>query len=241
MVTFNEQEISKSPFEVNVAPYKESNIRAYGPGLIGGVLGYPASFVVETNGETGALGFSVRGPSEVKIECVDNGDGSADVKYYPKAAGEYAVHIFCDKEDIPNSPYIAQILPATDYFPEKVEVYGPGVEPAGVIKDEVAKFTVDTRNAGSAPLDVKVTDADNKSIPVYLLMAKDGTIEGCYVPRSSSKHTVEVNFGGVATKSSPYRVFVQEPLDASKVQCFGPGIQDGIKANSPTYFNIDAR
>lgn len=56
MVTFGGQEIYKSPFEVNVGPYKETMIRAYGPGLTGGVVNYPAMFTVETNGETGALG-----------------------------------------------------------------------------------------------------------------------------------------------------------------------------------------
>lgn len=42
-----------------VGPYKESRIRAFGPGLEGGVVGYPADFVVETNGETGSLGMFV--------------------------------------------------------------------------------------------------------------------------------------------------------------------------------------
>lgn len=51
-------EISKSPYEVNVLPYKESKIRVYGPGLYGGVAGYPARFTAETNGETGTLGNS---------------------------------------------------------------------------------------------------------------------------------------------------------------------------------------
>lgn len=56
MVTFAGQEVPKSPFEVNVGPYKETKIQAYGPGLIGGVVGYPSVFTVESNGETGALG-----------------------------------------------------------------------------------------------------------------------------------------------------------------------------------------
>jgi len=42
-----------------VGPYKETLIRAYGPGLTGGVVGYPALFTVETNGETGALGDKI--------------------------------------------------------------------------------------------------------------------------------------------------------------------------------------
>lgn len=65
-------------------------------------------------------GFSIEGPSQARIECNDNGDGSADVRYFPTAPGEYALHILCNNKDVPGSPYIAQILPKTDYYPEKV-------------------------------------------------------------------------------------------------------------------------
>lgn len=65
-------------------------------------------------------GFSIEGPSQARIDCNDNGDGSADVSYYPTVEGEYALHILCNNEDIPGSPYIAHIMPKTDYFPEKV-------------------------------------------------------------------------------------------------------------------------
>jgi len=57
-VTYGGAHIPRSPFPVFVGPYKESRIRAYGPGLEGGVVGYPADFIVETNGETGSLGMS---------------------------------------------------------------------------------------------------------------------------------------------------------------------------------------
>ncbi|XP_025833644.1 filamin-A isoform X1 [Agrilus planipennis] len=241
MITYGGKEINKSPFEVNVGPQKETLIRAFGPGLNGGVVNYPALFTVETNGETGALGFSIQGPSQAKIDCHDNEDGSADIKYYPTAPGEYAVHILCDGEDIPKSPYIAQILPSTDYFPDKVEVYGPGIEPTGVEKDKPTKFFIDTRKAGSAPVDVRVMDSNCNSLDIHLGQKPDGIIECAYTPTRGNKHTIQVNFGGVATKNSPYRVYVSEPLDPSKVQCFGPGLEDGVKANTPTHFNIDAR
>lgn len=239
MVTFAGQEIPRSPFEVNVGPYKETQIRAYGPGLAGGVVGYPALFTVETNGETGALGFSIEGPSQAKIECNDNGDGSADVKYYPTAPGEYAVHILCDNEDIPKSPYISQILPNTDYFPEKVECYGPGLEKS-VSKGKPVDFTIDTRRAGSAPLDIQVLDANCKNIDVKLKDNHDGTYKAEYVPKGG-KNVVQVNYGGVSTRNSPYRVFVTEPLNPAKVQVFGPGVEKGVKSNTPTHFNIDCR
>ncbi|CAH1731357.1 unnamed protein product [Aphis gossypii] len=155
MVTFGGVEIPKAPFEVHVTPFKETLIRAYGPGLTGGVVSHPAMFTVETNGETGSLGFSIEGPSKAKIDCQDNGDGSADVRYYPMAPGEYAVHILCDNEDIPKSPYMANVVPSTDFYPDKVNCYGSGLQPNGVIQGKPAEFVVDTKKAGVAPLDVK--------------------------------------------------------------------------------------
>ncbi|CAL8082481.1 unnamed protein product [Orchesella dallaii] len=241
MITYGGHEIPRSPFEVNVGPYKESTIRAYGPGLSGGVVGYPALFTVETNGETGALGFSIEGPSQAKIDCHDNGDGSADVRYFPTAPGEYAVHILCDDEDIPGSPYIANVLPKSDFHPEMVECHGPGLEPTGNVTNKPSEFTVDTRRAGSAPLEISVMDANYNNVDVKFRETNDGIYSCNYVPKKGAKHTVQVNYGGVPTKKSPYRVYVSQPTNPSKVLVFGPGIEDGVKSQKSTHFNIDAR
>ena len=58
-VEYGGQQISQSPFIVDIKPKKESKIRAFGPGLEEGFVGYPACFTVETNGETGTLGKSL--------------------------------------------------------------------------------------------------------------------------------------------------------------------------------------
>jgi filamin len=67
-----------------------------------------------------SLGFSIEGPSQARIECNDNGDGSADVRYWPTIAGEYAVHILCNDEDIPLSPFMAWIEAPGNFDPNKV-------------------------------------------------------------------------------------------------------------------------
>ncbi|XP_008178841.1 filamin-A isoform X2 [Acyrthosiphon pisum] len=239
MVTFGGVEIPKAPFEVHVNPFKETLIRAYGPGLTGGVVSHPAMFTVETNGETGSLGFSIEGPSKAKIDCHDNGDGSADVRYYPMAPGEYAVHILCDNEDIPKSPYMANVVPSSDIYPDKVNCYGSGLQPNGVIQGKPAEFVVDTKKAGVAPLDVKVIDSSGNFVEPVLKDNKDGTFSCKYVPKSIGKHTLQVSYGGVAVPKSPFRVFVSQPLNANKVQIFGPGIESGVKTNKPNHFTID--
>lgn len=50
-----------------------------------------------------------------------------------------------------------------------------------------------------------------------------------------------MNYGGVATNRSPYRVFVSQPLNPSRVEIFGPGVEDDVKSKTPTHFNIDCR
>ncbi|XP_051163533.1 filamin-A isoform X2 [Leptopilina boulardi] len=241
MVTYGGKEIRKSPFEVNVGPYKQSNIRVFGPGLYGGVVGHPAKFTVDTNGETGALGFSIEGPSKAKIDCFDNGDGTADVTYYPTAAGPYAVHILCDGEDIPKSPYIANIIPKADYDPDKVEVHGPGIQPEGVSSNKPTNFTIDTKKAGKAPLEVKIQDGLGREVPLKIDDKRDGTYQCHYTPTSGSQHVVMVNYGGVAVKKSPYRVKVAAPLNPALVAAFGPGLEKNVKSNTPTHFNVNCR
>lgn len=56
-------------------------------------------------------GFAIEGPSQAKIECEDQNDGSCDVRYWPTEPGEYAVHVTCDDEDIEHSPFMAYIVP----------------------------------------------------------------------------------------------------------------------------------
>ncbi|CRL07144.1 CLUMA_CG020139, isoform A [Clunio marinus] len=242
MISHGGQEIPKSPFDVNVGPKKISSIVAFGPGLHSGIVDQPACFVVETNGETGALGFSVAGPSQAKIECIDNGDGSALVKYHPTAPGEYAVHILCDEEDIPKSPYMAQVIvQPPDVHPQNVKVYGEGVEPNSLEVGKKTEFFIDHKNAGVAPLEIKVSDTQGRPEQVQINEKADGIKQIFYTPSNAKPHTVEVNYGGVAAPNSPFRVYVNAPLNPAKVQAFGPWLErPDLKPNEPTHFIVDA-
>jgi len=124
-----------------------------------------------------------------------------------------------------------------------VECFGPGLEKTGVMTKKPANFTVDSRKSGdvSAPIDVSVMDANYNPVPLNKTEKAKGLLECSYVPERGVKHTVQVNQGGVAVKNSPFRVYVSAPTDSSKVQIFGPGLEKGVKTNTPTHFNVDAR
>ncbi|XP_072482139.1 filamin-A isoform X2 [Notamacropus eugenii] len=242
-ITWGGQSISRSPFEVKVGTEcGNQKVRAWGPGLEGGVVGKSADFVVEAIGDdVGTLGFSVEGPSQAKIECDDRGDGSCDVRYWPQEAGEYAVHVLCNNEDIKLSPFMADIKAAPkDFYPEKVKARGPGLEKTGVAINKPAEFTVDAKNGGKAPLKVQVQDSEGSPVDVTVKDNGNNTFSCSYVPKKAVKHTAVVSWGGVNIPNSPYRVNVGAGSHPNKVKVYGPGVaKTGLKAHEPTYFTVD--
>nr|XP_054595919.1 filamin-C isoform X3 [Nothobranchius furzeri] len=242
-VTWGGHGISRSPFEVYVGEEAgPQKVRAWGPGLETGMVGKSGDFVVEAIGtEVGTLGFSIEGPSQAKIECDDEGDGSCNVHYWPTEAGDYAVHVICDDEDIKDSPFMAHILPAANnVFPEKVRCYGPGLEPLGCIIHKPADFTIDTNEAGRGELKVYAQDADGFPVDIQITDNGDFTYLCVYIPTKPIKHTIIITWEEVTVPNSPFRVMIGEGSHPESVRVYGPGVEmTGLKANEPTYFTVD--
>ncbi|XP_071242155.1 filamin-C-like isoform X9 [Salvelinus alpinus] len=242
-ITWGGQTIPRSPFEVVVSEDVGSQkVRAWGPGLETGMVGKSADFVVEAIGtEVGTLGFSIEGPSQAKIECDDKGDGSCDVRYWPTEPGDYAVHVICDDEDIKDSPFMAHILlTANDVFPEKVNSYGPGLEPIGCIVNKPAEFTIDASGAGRGQLKIYAQDAEGFPIDIQITENGDSTFLCVYIPTKPIKHTIIITWGEVNVPNSPFRVTIGEGSHPENVKVYGPGVEkSGLKANEPTYFTVD--
>lgn len=78
------------------------------------------------------------------------------MRYLPTVAGEYAIHILCDNEDICKSPFIAQILTKSNFRPDIVKCYGAGIQSHGVILGCSTEFKIDTNQANTADLQIKV-------------------------------------------------------------------------------------
>ncbi|XP_058717511.1 filamin-A isoform X1 [Poecile atricapillus] len=242
-VTWGGQHVPRSPFEVSVAPEGGSpRVRAWGPGLEGGVAGKGADFMVEAIGDdVGTLGFSVEGPSQARLECEDGGDGSGRVRYWPQEPGLYAVHVLCDGTDIRGSPFMAEIRPQSgDSFPEKVKAQGPGLEPSGVVLNKPTEFTVDAKHGGKGNLKVQMQDAEGTPVDVAVKDNGNGTFSCSYTPKKALKHTAMVSWGGVNIPQSPFRVGVGAGSHPHKVKVFGPGVaKTGLKALEPTFFTVD--
>ncbi|CAJ1055134.1 filamin-A isoform X4 [Xyrichtys novacula] len=243
-ITWGGQHIPRSPIEVKIgAEAGPQKVRAWGPGLEGGVVGKSADFVVEAVGDNvGTLGFSVEGPSQAKIECDDKGDGSCDVRYWPTEPGEYAVHVLCNNEDIQHSPFMAEIVnpPSKDFYPDKVKAYGPGLQSSGLAVGKPTEFTVDAKQGGKAPLKILAQDGEGLPVDVQVKDNGNGTYACTYTPRKPVKHTAMVSWGGVNIPDSPFRMNIGAGCHPNKVKVSGPGVaKTGLKAFEPTYFTVD--
>ena len=140
-VTFADVPVPNSPFKVTaVAQVAQpstsdaSKVKAYGSGLTNGTVNSAADFTIDTReAGPGSLGLTIDGPTEAQIECFDKGGGLFEVRYWPNEPGEYTTNILFDDKPIPNSPFKAQINPATMLDTSGIKIYGPGIQPTGML------------------------------------------------------------------------------------------------------------
>lgn len=79
------------------------------------------------------------------------------MRYHPTQTGEYAIHVLCDNDDIPKSPFIAQICQRGNFMPELVQCSGTGIMAHGVLLGVKTEFVIDTSQAGNAALQINVS------------------------------------------------------------------------------------
>ncbi|XP_067446272.1 filamin-C-like isoform X1 [Thunnus thynnus] len=239
-VSYDGNPVMGSPFGVEaVMPADPSKVRAFGPGLKGGIVGKPAPFTIDTKGAgAGGLGLTVEGPCEAKIECQDNGDGTCSVSYLPTEAGEYAINILFAEKHIPGSPFKAAVRPAFD--PSKVTASGPGLEKAKA--GEPATFTVDCTQAGDAELTIEIVSETGAKAEVHIQKTAEGTFSVTYIPPFHGTHTITIKYGGHMIPQFPKVLQVDPSLDTSGVHVYGPGVEPrGVLREVTTHFIVDAR
>ncbi|CAJ0927524.1 unnamed protein product [Ranitomeya imitator] len=241
-VSYNGSPVPKSPFRVPVTEGCDpSRVRVHGPGIQSGTTNMPNKFTVETRGAgTGGLGLAVEGPSEAKMSCTDNKDGSCSVEYIPYEPGTYSLNVTYGGHQVPGSPFK---VPVTDVIDSsKVKCSGPGLSPGLVRANVPQSFSVDTSKAGVAPLQVKVQGPKGVVEPVEIVDNGDGVQTVKYVPSREGPYNIAVLYGDEEVPRSPFKVKVLPTHDASKVKASGPGLNTtGVPASLPVEFTIDAK
>lgn len=234
-------DIVTAPFKINVTEgCVPGKVKAFGPGLQAGTTDQPARFTVDTRGAgTGGLGLAVEGPSDARITCKDNKDGTCSVEYYPTSAGDYEVHITYGREPVPGSPFIVPVRDEVDA--KKVDLAGPGIKD-GTRTNIPTHFTIDASRAGVAILEVTLLGPQGKPVAVQVDETSQQIFSATYTAEHEGIHSLEVKYANQLIPCCPIKFRVEPQFDASKVTCKGAGISQtrAVAASYPVEFTIDA-
>ncbi|GFR73948.1 filamin-C [Elysia marginata] len=269
-VKFNDEHIPDSPFRVNVTPsigdarklsvqqMQDRNLE----------VGKPAAFVVNFNGAKGRLNAKVVSPSGAEEEALvqEIDDGQYAVRFIPRENGVHLVHVLFDNYHIPGSPFKV-VVGKVDADAGKVTAYGDGLRTGRT--GQVAKFIVNTVNAGSGSLAVTVEGPSKVKLECKEV---DEGYEFSYRPTAPGDYLISIKYAGVQIAGSPFKAKIEgqgQPSamqehasvvvetvtktstttqfrgiqrfqsDASKVTAKGAGLTKAVKGKTAT-FTVDA-
>lgn len=152
-------------------------------------------------------------------------------------SGSYDIVVDYDGIAVPGSPFPVEVHEGCDS--SKVKAYGPGLEKGKT--NQPAKFTVDTRGAGTGGLGLAVEGPSDAKIvctveEIFLFKTcycesevltdmliifkdgKDGTCQVEYFPTTPGDYEVNVTYGGDNIPGSPFVVPISDVVDPSKVE-----------------------
>lgn len=127
----------------------------------------------------------------------------------PQYPGKCIVGVKWNRLNIQGSPFVVRAV--TTPRPDNVRVHGTGVEGGGIKVGEEVGFTIETAEAGSGLLAVKIRGPSRE---LKFKTSQDPenkrTLHACYCPMMSGLHTIEVEWAGHHVPGSPFRVDVEE-------------------------------
>lgn len=250
-VYYDGMPIPGSPFSIFAkSGCDPSRCKAAGPGLKGGYMNQKAKFTVNTReAGIGGLSFAIEGPSEAKMSCVDNRDGSCDVDFLPTEPGEYDITIkFADKH-IPGSPFKVRIegtvhQPATGDY-RSVKLYGPAVETLQVYEGIPATFGINVTDAGAGLIGVEMVSSEGGAVENYEVEERgDGNYLVTFIPpKQNTVITAKVTFAKHIVPGSPFAMRVLPPLaiKSQNIVMSGDISKKSLPASVPAKFEIDTK
>ena len=204
--------IPGSPFRMNalVGP-DASKCTMSGPALNSAVaikIGDPIDFSVDTSkagkGNLKAAAIAARGVQARMYIAKGDKPGVYDIKLDPLRSGKHRVGIKWSGNHIPGSPFVMRILPGADAT--KCRAYGPGLED-GMVGDS-SYFTIETRDAGSGVLRVKLNGVRNAfNISLKPVSSTDSrTLRADYSPKKPGEYLITIKWSEKDIPGSPFKV-----------------------------------
>ncbi|XP_077987433.1 filamin-A-like [Glandiceps talaboti] len=221
-----------------VLPVDHSKVVCTGRGLKQGKVHEESDFVIDGSlagpGDPKCTMNGIKG--DIPITLAPLGNDIYRAKYIPSNAGAYLLHLTWSDKQVEGSPFKVSI--AETAHAEKVTVTGSGVR-EGIVGQPM-RAIIDTRDAGPGQLTARCMGPHNMT-PVEVFDNHDGTYTISMNPEEAGRHMLELKYGGDHIKGSPFIVRVAGPPDATKLKCFGPGLEHGILATYSGRFVCETR
>uniref|UniRef100_UPI003AAB6456 filamin-B-like n=1 Tax=Centroberyx gerrardi TaxID=166262 RepID=UPI003AAB6456 len=172
--------------------------------------------------------------ADVDFDIIPNANDTFTVKYVPPAAGRLTVKVLFTDQEVPQSPFRVKVDPSHDA--SKVKAEGPGLAHTGIESGKPTHFTVVTKGAGKAALDVSFSSSvhDFDVIDNY-----DYSHTVKYTPVQQGEMVIMVKFGGDPIAKSPFSVGVAAPLDLSRVNV--DGLDGRVEVGQDQEFAVDTK
>lgn len=153
-ICYDDVPMPGSPFRVGVKNIcRPQNCKASGQGLISANTKLLSEFEIDTReAGIGGITLAIEGPAETEIKCIDNKNGSCNVRYIPMEQGDYEISIFFAHEHIPGSPFKVSVTDPT--CPDKVKISGPAIENCPIKMGEPTFLDIDVSEAGPGLISV---------------------------------------------------------------------------------------
>ncbi|XP_078614618.1 filamin-A-like isoform X1 [Branchiostoma floridae x Branchiostoma japonicum] len=224
-VTFEGQNVPRSPFRVNIID--ASRVRASGDGLDRVPIGTGTEFFVDSQGGGDAdVAVKITGPTGRDVPArVSGGNGHWTVQYTPTEVCDHNIMVTFAGMQIYGSPFLSHC-----YDINQVQV---GDIPNGKMGQPV-QVEIDTSRAGHGDLAANVS-VNYQNVPCDLRSRGADSYLLTFVPQTTVTHDLVFKFNGSIIPGCPYRCKI---VDASQVTAHGDGL-DRIPVDRPTNFYID--
>ncbi|XP_043473409.1 filamin-A isoform X2 [Leptopilina heterotoma] len=231
-VTYGGCTVPGSPVKCTVEAAGQA--RAKGDGLLTGVVGKPAHFVV--TGTRSPPAVQVDGPDSISKATIEAGanPGTWNVSYSPTEVGVFDVRVVCAGQQLPGSPWHPKIIDTKNL--RVIGGWGALCDEMGRLKIHASnKISFDTSEAGPGELTGKIGDH-----PLSFEMTSNNRLKLVSPQINGGEHRFEISFNGVPFPGAPKLAVVdgEQFQDTSRVMLRGRGLTSA-KCGEEVSFTID--
>ncbi|KAK3776300.1 hypothetical protein RRG08_039888 [Elysia crispata] len=157
--------------------------------------------------------------------------------YTAPTPGGFLLYVYWSDVLVPKCPLKMTVTPKGD--PRKVKVTGSGL--GGGIAGLEWKVLVDTVDAGPGDVTTQFHDDREQNVRCDVTEPAVGQFQLTLFPVRLGLHRLHVTYDGSHVIGSPFELFAGPPPDPTKVQVFGPGIEDGIVGEFESRFLVETQ